>query len=153
MSGRVEIRELLAGLTVIGIGGFAALYSSWNYPVGVLARIGPGFFPQLLGWLLVVLGGVIVASSLRQAAIRVKPPPVFIRAFLAVLLSVAVFALTIERLGLVPAAILLTIVAAAARKGYRLKRVLILGACLAVLSWLIFSLALQMPLSAFVLPG
>ena len=53
-------KDLYAGLMFIAWGlmfGIGAL----NYPMGSALRMGPAYFPSVLGWMLVVLG-VIVAS-------------------------------------------------------------------------------------------
>lgn len=55
---------LLAGLAVFAIAG--------EYPMGDAARMGPGYFPRLLGGLLTMLGLVVMATSLRGSASRAE---------------------------------------------------------------------------------
>ena len=48
----VDVRELIAGAVLMSFGLFVALYAAGHYPVGQAARMGPGFFPVALGWIL-----------------------------------------------------------------------------------------------------
>jgi len=54
--------DLFGGLLMLAIGVFVALFAQ-RYQFGTPARMGPGFFPQLLGWILVALGLVITVSA------------------------------------------------------------------------------------------
>lgn len=53
---------LLAGIGVFAVAGL--------YPVGDAARMGPGYFPRLLGGLLSVLGAVVLMAALRGPPLR-----------------------------------------------------------------------------------
>jgi len=57
--------DVLAGalFLLVGIGVFII---AGQYPVGDAARMGPGYFPRLLGGLLAVLGSVVLAGSWRK---------------------------------------------------------------------------------------
>lgn len=68
---------LLAGLAVFAVAG--------DYPVGDAARMGPGYFPRLLGGLLTMLGLVVMAAALRSSANRAE------RLLLVAWLAVPVF--------------------------------------------------------------
>lgn len=149
---RVDWRDLAGGLACIAIGLFVVRYASQHYTVGETARMGPGFFPVVLGWMLTGLGGLIALLSLRRAVQALEPPPWRPRALAAVLAAVVVFALLVERAGLVPATLALTLVATAAERPYRWRRSFVLGLVLALLAWLIFTVGLQMTLLAFAFP-
>ena len=41
--------------------------SAANYPLGTAARMGPGYFPRILGILLIVLGAALSLRALRAA--------------------------------------------------------------------------------------
>lgn len=145
----IDVRDLIAGVLLAALGLFTALYAAGHYKIGDVARMGPGFFPMLLGWVLVGLGLLITLLAFRKTVHLLKPPPLALRAMLAVSAAVLVFSLLVERLGLVPATIVLTLIAVAAERPYRLRRTLVLAACLALIAWLIFSVALNMTLPAF----
>jgi hypothetical protein len=146
---KFDIRDLIAGLLMISVGLFVALYASNQYQVGSAARMGPGYFPTILGSILAVLGLVIALMSFREVVHILKPPPFTPRPFIAVIAAVALFALLIGRVGLVPTTILMVIVTASGSNSFQLPRAVLLGISLSVIAWLIFSLGLQMTLPAF----
>ena len=48
-------KDLVAGLMFIAV-GIAAIVIASNYTLGTAARMGPGYFPRILGILMIVLG-------------------------------------------------------------------------------------------------
>ena len=56
-------RDFCAGLIFLFFGALAA-YIARDYPMGSAVRMGPGYFPYLLGILLALLGMVICIKSL-----------------------------------------------------------------------------------------
>ncbi|MEO8279959.1 MAG: tripartite tricarboxylate transporter TctB family protein [Ideonella sp.] len=149
----IEYRDLTAGVLLGGVGLFTALYGASHYTIGDPARMGPGFFPVMLGGVLVVLGVIIVLLAFRKTVHALHPPPFALRALLAVSLSILVFSLLVNSLGLVPATIAMTFVAVAAETPYKLRRTAILSVSLALIAWLIFTVALSMTLPAFTFLG
>ncbi|MDE2396473.1 MAG: tripartite tricarboxylate transporter TctB family protein [Burkholderiales bacterium] len=149
----IEYRDLIAGLLFIALGAFVALYASGHYTVGDPARMGPGFFPVVLGWALAALGAVVTLLALRRTTLVAAPPHIALRPLLAVPAAIGAFGLIVEPLGLVPATLALTAIVVFAERPLRWRRTLLLAACLAVISWLIFLVGLQMTLPAFKLPG
>src|ERR1700722_3541261 len=59
-------RDLVSGALCIG-GGMRVLIEAPNDSVGTLDRLGPGFYPAVLGALLVLVGGLIVLTTLLVA--------------------------------------------------------------------------------------
>src|SRR5262245_29107443 len=57
-------KDFWAGLMFIGFGLFAVAWSLTHYQMGTAVRMGPGYFPVLLGGLLAVLGAAVFAESL-----------------------------------------------------------------------------------------
>ena len=55
-------KDFYAGLMFVGLGVFA-VYESQHYDMGVIERMGPGYFPTILGALLVCLGIAIFIRS------------------------------------------------------------------------------------------
>jgi putative tricarboxylic transport membrane protein len=136
-------KDVLAGLLFCAI-SLIGLYVSRDYPVGTALRMGTGYVPRLLCWILLGLGTLVLVQSLRAAeAQRVLfagasawRPVVFVTA------SLVLFGLTIERLGLVLAILLLIGVGAVAARELRLVETLAAAAVLIVLSWGIFIIGL-----------
>lgn len=141
-------RDVLSGLVFVVIGVYVAIKAYLDYTLGALARMGPGYFPLLLGVVLALIGLVVIALAVNVKGLEVKAN-FSGRAVLAVLLAALVFGLLVERLGMIPAALALTLVAAAAEKRYLLGRTMALGCFLGVLTWLIFVFGLEMNLAAF----
>jgi len=145
----VDRREFAAGALLTLFGLFVALYASSSYEWSDGGRLGPGFFPTVLGWILAGLGLLIMGLAFTAVVHALTPPPLRLRAFLAILAAIAAFALSLEHLGLVPATVILTAIAVLAERPYKLRRTVLLAACLALLSWLIFVVGLDMQLAAF----
>src|SRR5690242_21755229 len=62
-------KDFFAGALFIAI-GIATILLSTRYTLGSAARMGPGYFPRILGILLIVLGGILVVRSYRIAGTR-----------------------------------------------------------------------------------
>jgi hypothetical protein len=138
-------RDFFAGLIFVAF-GLAAIVIGSNYSLGSAARMGPGYFPRILGILLLVLGA---ALSLRALKIKGDPlPRWYWRPMLVVLGSVIAFGLLVTHLGLVFSTIGLIFASSAASREFRPKEALISGILLAALAVgvFIFGLNLQLPI-------
>jgi putative tricarboxylic transport membrane protein len=133
--------DVLSGLLFIAIAAFG-LWASRNYPVGTALRMGTGYMPRLLCWLLFGLGIIVLAQGLRQHAAPLRSSPQAWRAVLSVTAALIAFGLSIERLGLVVAILLLTGLGALATSALRPLETAIAAFGLIVLSWSIFVLGL-----------
>src|ERR1700737_2492115 len=136
--------DFFAGLIFIGF-GLAALIIGSNYSLGSAARMGPGYFPRILGILLLLLGA---ALSLRALKIKGDAlPRWYWKPILIVLGSVVAFGMVVTHLGLVLSTIGLVFASSTASPEFRPKEALISEIRLAALLWcvFIFGLALQLP--------
>jgi len=135
-------RDFCAGLIFLFFGALAA-YVARDYPMGSAVRMGPGYFPYLLGILLALLGVAICIKGLviRGERIEAASP----RALLLVLGAVGVFAGTIESAGIVIATTLLVGIGAAASPESRLREVLVLIAFLLAMAVGVFTYGLGLP--------
>jgi hypothetical protein len=141
-------KELVAGLMFVGIGVTAIVIAS-NYTLGTAARMGPGYFPRILGILMIVLGAIIVLRSL-----RVSGPPLpgwKWRPVLVILGSVIVFGLVVNWLGLVFSTMLLIVLSSAASTEFRPKEAVISGVLLAALAVGVFIIGLKLQMGIW--PG
>ncbi|HYY61549.1 MAG TPA: tripartite tricarboxylate transporter TctB family protein, partial [Burkholderiales bacterium] len=57
-------KDFWSGLMFIGSGLFFALWAMEFYQMGTAVRMGPAYFPTVLGFLLAVLGGFVLLQSL-----------------------------------------------------------------------------------------
>jgi hypothetical protein len=125
---------------------FAAvtLVAANGYSLGRGGRMGPGYFPTVLGAVLAVLGLVLLVRSFAingDAIERIQLRPLII-----LTVCVILFGLMIQPLGLVIALTVTTFVAALAGRDIRLKEAALLSSGLTVLAVLIFVVALRLPL-------
>jgi vacuolar-type H+-ATPase subunit I/STV1 len=136
-------KDFYAGLLFVAFGVFAVIIAR-NYPLGTAARMGPGYFPRLLGILLIVLG-----TALSLTALRGRGPPLpgwKWRPVSIVLLSVVAFGLVLTHAGLVLSTIGLIVVASTASREFRLRESVISGILLAALSVGVFVIGLKLQL-------
>ena len=61
-------RDVLAGLMFVGVALFG-LWLSRDYPIGTALRMGTGYVPRLLCWILLGLGVVVLVQGLRAALV------------------------------------------------------------------------------------
>jgi hypothetical protein len=143
-----NLAELVGGLLTAAIGVFAVAQGA-AYTLGSLTRIGPGFFPAVVGAAMIVLGFAIVLEGLRADAPPIEKPAIL--SLLAVLGGIAAFALLIERAGLVPAAAALVMISSLASPRPRLLPILALAAAVSAFSVLVFAVGLGLSLKPFAL--
>ncbi|ASK33869.1 tripartite tricarboxylate transporter TctB family protein [Alloalcanivorax mobilis] len=137
--------EIVVAVCFFLLGGALIAIAS-GYSIGSLRRMGPGYFPLVLGGLLCAVAVALLVEVLRS---RNPAPPLPWRPFTMVSLGILCFAFLIERLGMVPAVIALVILSAL---GDRTLGPLAIGAIalvMSVVSVLLFITALGIPLAAF----
>ena len=139
-------RDFCAGLIFLFFGVLAA-YIARDYPMGSAVRMGPGYFPYILGILLALLGVVICLKGLVVHGERIESAS--LRALLLVLGAVGVFAGTIESAGIVIATTLLVGIGAAASPESRLREVAVLVVFLLAVAVGVFTYALGLPFKIF----
>ena len=136
-------KDFYAGLLFMAF-GLAALVLAQDYSPGTASRMGPGYFPRILGVLLLGLGVILSLGSLRSSA---EPRIVWRwKPLVIVLFSITVFAMLAEWLGLVATALLLAFVSSAASAEFRWKEALLSGAILGIAAVAVFVYGLGIPL-------
>jgi hypothetical protein len=137
-------KDVLAGLLFMAF-AILGLWVSRNYPIGTSVRMGTGYVPRLLCWILLGLGAVVLLQGLRESAPEGRlaggEVPAW-RPVLFVAASLVVFGASIERLGLVASIFLLVGLGALAARGLRPVETLSAALVLIVLTWAIFILGL-----------
>ena len=137
-------KDFWAGVLFIVLGGGAALIAL-EYSFGTAGRMGPGYFPRWLGLLLALLGLILVLRSFKLTGEKISFPTLMPLGI--VLVSVFVFGISVNYLGLVIATILLVLIASTASHEYRWKESIIAARALAVFVVIAFryGLKLQLP--------
>ena len=148
---KINKRELLSGglMLLIGIG---TVIGSLNYDVRTLARMGPGYFPLLLGAILIIIGALILvtpSTEIEEDLGRNKGKPEY-RAWAFVILGVVLFAVLGHYTGLVIATFTLVLVSALGDRTNSLKAALLLALGVTVMAVAIFHYGLQMQFPLFV---
>src|SRR5262245_55850712 len=138
----LDNKDFWAGMALVVTGGLAVLIAR-DYAFGTMVRMGPGFFPTVLGALLVLFGIRVLARGLRGAEkIEAGWSP---RAMLVLPLSLALFGFLMDRAGLVPALAVLIVGSAAAGKDFKPVEVVLLAAFLIAFSVAVFVWSLGLP--------
>jgi hypothetical protein len=149
-------KDFFSGLMFLVIGGAFALGAT-SYTIGTSARMGPGYFPMMLGVIMAILGAVVLFYSLivetpggdPVTAFAWKPIIYILGANLAFgVMLVGLPSIGLRSSGMFAAIYLLTILASKAGNEFKIKEVLILGTILSLISYLAFIvlLKLQMPI-------
>lgn len=139
-----DLQDLVGGLLLVVLGVFVVLYAQ-RYDYGTPARMGPGFFPYWLGWLLAALGVLIALPAwFRRGG---EPLQVQWRNLLFVLGAIVLFAFTLKPLGLAAAAFASAFVATLAERGFGWRGRVLVSAGVAALTVAIFigGLAMVLP--------
>ena len=147
MIGRLlKNKDFGAGVMFIAFGA-AAMFIARDYRFGSAMRMGPGFFPTILGGILVAFGVCITAVGLRRGE-KIQER-LSIRALLLLPLSMILFGLLIQRAGFIPAIVLLIFIAALSGRQFRFLEVLVLTGILVVATVSLFIWGLGLPYPLF----
>lgn len=143
----ISANDWIAGLFAILIGVFA-LFESSGYSMGSTRDMGPGFFPVMLGVLMVVFGiGVIAIEGRRK--IDHEKDTAGIRPIIMVTLGLLLFAQLIDRFGMWPALFAACFVSALADSKMKLYKAGIIAFCIATASAVVFVYALGLQVGVF----
>lgn len=143
-------RDLTGGAVLVVAGLAYAAHSALSYDAGSLRSIGPGLFPTAAGGLLAMLGAAISINALidRPALVR-RAQHLPLRVPATILLAVAVFALSIERFGLLPSTLAVVAISALASRLSRARGVVLLALVLMALVAAIFKFGLGLLVPLF----
>ena len=141
-------RDFWAGLMFIAFGvGFG--WVAQNYQMGTSVRMGPAYFPTVLGGLLAVLGLAILVQSLIVSGSAV--PKFYFRPLVLIVLATVLFGVLLKPLGLVLSVAVLVGVGAFGGFEFKWKEVSILYVVLAIFSVWVFVKGLGLPIPVW--PG
>jgi hypothetical protein len=138
-------REVIGGLVFGGV-GMAFMVASLRLELGTPQRMGPGFFPLVLGIAALALSASIILAGLAR---RQALPDVDWRPLIAVAASIAAFSILLERAGMVPAVIAAVALSSLGDRSTRVISTALLALLLAFGTWLIFRIGLGFPVDAF----
>lgn len=141
--------DFWAGVIFILIGALA-VYLSWDYPKGSGFRMGPGYFPTLLGVTMIGFGLVITFLAFKLELENPAHVPWAIRPWLALPGSLVVFGLMMRwGFGFVPSLVALVVGSSLAHKDAHLRETLVLAVLLPIVCVLVFIYGLGLPYRLF----
>lgn len=139
-------KDFFAGLMYLVVGG-AFAWGATGYTIGKASRMGPGYFPLLLGSILALIGAFVLFKSMvvdtedgeKIGSIAWKPLGYIIGSNLAFgILLGGLPSIGVPAMGLIVAIFALVFIASRAGDVYKVKEVFILSIVLAILSYLAF---------------
>ncbi len=139
-------RDFWTGVMLIATGA-AAVVMARDYSFGTALRMGPGYFPSVLGGVLVLFGLYLLVQGLRSGD-RIEGNW-SVRALIVLPLALVLFGLTMEYAGFVPALMVLIVGSSAATKEFRLLESLLLAAGLTAFAVVLFIWGLGLPYPLF----
>src|SRR5215831_10018471 len=112
-----DSKDFWSGVMLIAIGA-GAVFIARDYPFGTALHMGAGFFPVVLGVVLVLFGLYFAVRGLRSA-IRIEGNW-SLRALVVLPLAFVAFGVLMDRAGFVPAMVVLIVGSAAAGPEFRM---------------------------------
>jgi len=141
---RLLSKDFLSGVMFIAF-GLAALWFGRHLQMGTTVRMGPGFVPHMLAYIMLGLGLIIAVVALYVGGEQVEAPKW--RPITMVTIGIIVFALLFETTGMFPSLVALVLIASLGGDEFKLTEVIGNIIVLTILCVLVFKVGLQMNIS------
>jgi hypothetical protein len=139
-------KEFWSGVMFLAF-GLAAVYIGQDYKLGTAGRMGPGYFPTILGGILAFIGLVeVIRSFLSKGEVMER---FAIKETALVLLAVVLFGFLVRGAGAVISVFLLVLVSAYASRDFKWKSTILVAIGAAIFCVLVFTIGLGLPIPAF----
>lgn len=138
---RLLSKDFLSGVMFIAF-GLVTLYFGRNLAVGTPVRMGPGYVPNMLSYILLVLGLIIAGFALLKGGEQVEAPQ--LRPIVMVTIGIIAFGLLFETTGMLPALVALVLLSSLGGTEFKLIEVLGNIVVLAILCIIVFKVGLGM---------
>ena len=142
---RLLSKDFLSGVMFI-VFGLAALWFGRNLQMGTTVRMGPGYVPHMLAYIMMGLGAIIVVMALLTSTGERTEAPKW-KPITMVTIGIVCFALLFERAGLLPALVALILITSLGGEEFKLTEVIANMVVLAIMCIVVFKLGLQMNIS------
>ena len=129
--------------------GILFIVLSRQYQLGTAAKMGPGYFPTVLGGLLALLGVMIIFGAFAKSNPETKLSPVGWRELFLLLLGVLLFAILLPKLGLIVSLWILIFVSALGSHEFSFKETFLSAIVLSVLGWGVFAKGLELQMAVW----
>lgn len=134
-------KDFLSGLMFIAF-GLGALYFGRNLAQGTTVRMGPGYVPHMLAYIMCFLGFIIALLAAVRGSDPVETPR--LKPIAMVTIGIIVFALLFESTGLIPALVAMVLITSFGGSEFKLTEVLGNIVVLTILCILVFKIGLSM---------
>jgi hypothetical protein len=139
-------KDLWAGIMYMATGAIA-MWIAKDYPFGSALRMGPGYFPTVLGGIMIAMGLYVLALGLRKDHEKIQGNW-SIRALIILPIAMVVFGILMEYAGFIPAMLALVPISALAGREFKWMEVvpLSIGLLIVCTAGFIYGLGLPYPL-------
>lgn len=141
-------KDLYSGIMFIALGAFFALWAL-NYNMGTAQRMGPAYFPTILGWMTAILGVIIAIRGLTIP--DEEPRQTQWRPLLMINGAAVAFGMMVDplKIGFVGAVVISVIICAAGGYEFKWKEAAIEALVLIAICWGAFVYGLGLPFRLF----
>lgn len=129
------------------VAGLSAVLIGRDYEMGTAGKMGPAYFPTVLGGLLSMIGGIAVFRSFKRVGEQIEK--FHLKQLFIVLAAVVLFGVLMRGAGLAPAAVVLIMISAYASPQFKWTEALLLALGMAGFAVLVFVKLLGLPLQIF----
>jgi hypothetical protein len=136
-------KDFWSGVMFIAFGLFFALFAQ-KYDLGTAQRMGPAYFPTVLGGLLAAIGLVVALTGLGRESADGKVEKFHFYELAWVLGSVVVFGLLLRPAGVIVAMFALVGISSYASHEFHWKEAVILSIVMAIITWVVFIYGLKL---------
>jgi hypothetical protein len=136
-------KDFWAGVMFIVTGLFFLVWAITYYQMGTAVRMGPAYFPAVLGGLLATLGAIVMLGSF-----AISGPPIakfHYRPLILISLACVVYGYLMKPAGLIVATAALVFISAYGGHEFKWKEVAVLYVLLIIFSVLVFVKGLTLP--------
>lgn len=140
----VANKDFLAGLIFLAFGMAAMVTADRDFPMGTLARMGPGNFPAALGVVLALFGVFLAARGLGWSKAE-APVHWDLRPVGCIVGAMVAFGFVLPRFGLIAALVAMFLIAAFAGRDLRWREVVVLTVVMTALAVGVFVVLLKLP--------
>ncbi len=138
---RFMSKDFWSGVMFVGFGLFALTYGS-NLAVGTAVRMGPGYVPRMLSYILIGLGLVILVRAIITPGDTIER--LYLRPIVMITIGVLAFALLFETAGMFPALVALIFLSALGGQEFMFVETVLACLVLRALCTLLFKIGLDM---------
>ena len=145
---KIELRnnkDFLAGLLMLAFGAIG-FYLALDYPFGSALRMGPGYFPRVLSGIIMAFGVFVLARGIFNVE-KVKGVWGW-RPLFCIVAALVAFGWVMNRYGLIPAILVMFLIAALGGHEFKILEVIILAVvmCAFAVGVFVYGLGLPYPL-------